>query len=428
MVSIVKQLPLTFIRKKIKCKKAGLVVHPEYSFFAASPDSYADPDGIVEVKCPYSSRHSNPQNLTLPYLDNTGKLKTHHNYYYQIQGQLEMTDREWCDFVVYTFHGIKIERIQRNREMYNKLKEFYYFYLLPSIVESKIDLPLEGKRWTTLTDICLLPSGLVNDPTYYKNISNTIGYTVAYFENIECPFHQDILIEDFDTLSKTKWLSNVVMDVTLAVLDSQSKFQLIAFNCSNIIFYNDHYTDCFLTSVTINKPMIAMPVLVNKNHWCLVLADIKNKQFQFMDPHGSTKQKTLKYLNKFLYFIQEYNKLHAVAKIPFTDWNIKIDTHLLQNDSFNCGVYCLYFFKQIINSKALTDEKCMEEITKELQFLLLHDASPMHLRCLFCARITDNTEDTMTCVACKRSMHIKCLRIKKIIQSPYYLCMLCQVY
>ena len=38
-------------------------------------------------------------------------LSPTHEYYYQIQGQLAVCEKEYCDFVCWTPHGMHIERI-----------------------------------------------------------------------------------------------------------------------------------------------------------------------------------------------------------------------------------------------------------------------------------------------------------------------------
>lgn len=40
-------------------------------------------------------------------IDGELKLKTSHDYYYQIQGQLHITERQNCYFVVWTSKGIQ---------------------------------------------------------------------------------------------------------------------------------------------------------------------------------------------------------------------------------------------------------------------------------------------------------------------------------
>lgn len=34
------------------------------------------------------------------------KLKTSHDYYYQVQGQLHITERQYCYFIVWTPKGV----------------------------------------------------------------------------------------------------------------------------------------------------------------------------------------------------------------------------------------------------------------------------------------------------------------------------------
>lgn len=48
-------------------------------------------------------------------------LKHSHKYYSQIQTQLAVTGREWCDLFVYTRHGHFIERIFVDEEHWAEL-------------------------------------------------------------------------------------------------------------------------------------------------------------------------------------------------------------------------------------------------------------------------------------------------------------------
>ena len=72
-------------------------------------------------------------------VDGSLKLKRNHVYYPQIQGQMAIGERKWCDFVVYTNKGISIERIPFNStfwesELLPKLTEFYTHCVAPEIV------------------------------------------------------------------------------------------------------------------------------------------------------------------------------------------------------------------------------------------------------------------------------------------------------
>ena len=81
-------------------------------------DPVAKSQGLLEIKIPYSARAITPEQacLTLPNFFcclNDGKitLKPNLDYYFQVQGQMGVTDMEWCDFVVWTLLGVSVERI-----------------------------------------------------------------------------------------------------------------------------------------------------------------------------------------------------------------------------------------------------------------------------------------------------------------------------
>ncbi|KAF0762637.1 Uncharacterized protein FWK35_00014743, partial [Aphis craccivora] len=82
---------------------------------------------------------------------NNGKqivqLKRDHSYYYQVMGQLHITRRQLCYFVIYATKWIHIEKIiydavlGKQKWLENVLRKFYIGCLLAEIVE-----PLYGKR------------------------------------------------------------------------------------------------------------------------------------------------------------------------------------------------------------------------------------------------------------------------------------------
>lgn len=98
----------------LNCDPCGLYIDEKLNFLAASPDGIINDDGILEIKCPHSIKAITPQdaaiNKTLKYLivskEGVIELKRTHHYYYQIQGQLHITKRKYCYFVVWTPKGI----------------------------------------------------------------------------------------------------------------------------------------------------------------------------------------------------------------------------------------------------------------------------------------------------------------------------------
>ncbi len=121
-------------KHSIKVSESGLFVSPCYPFLGASPDGLIGTEGIVEVKCPYNGRNSqiSPSKL-FPFLkqeDEKLELKRNHRYFYQIMGQLAISRRQYCLFVVYTHCDLFVQKIIYestffDQEMLPKLKDFY---------------------------------------------------------------------------------------------------------------------------------------------------------------------------------------------------------------------------------------------------------------------------------------------------------------
>lgn len=62
-----------------------------------SPDGYTEGGGLIEIKCPFN-RLNHLQNIVN--LTSADDLKRHSKqYYYQVQHQMYITGRPWCDFV-----------------------------------------------------------------------------------------------------------------------------------------------------------------------------------------------------------------------------------------------------------------------------------------------------------------------------------------
>ena len=145
----------------------GFHVSTSHPFLGASPDggvydpsNIGEPYGFAEVKCPFKHRNSTPeQACSDPHfccvLTSSGeiRLKKHHPYYCQIQGQMAIGVRPWCDFIVYTSKGVTVERVHYDKEFWEKdllpkLEEFYDKCVAPEIISPVhiLGLPLRDLR------------------------------------------------------------------------------------------------------------------------------------------------------------------------------------------------------------------------------------------------------------------------------------------
>ena len=101
------------MEEKIKCKIAecGLYIHPVHHFLGASPDfKIEDMNCLVEIKCfpllPMKKRLqkwiNNGEKVLKTFWKHDHKHMHHnHKFFFQIQGQLAVTNYDTCIFAVF---------------------------------------------------------------------------------------------------------------------------------------------------------------------------------------------------------------------------------------------------------------------------------------------------------------------------------------
>jgi putative phage-type endonuclease len=104
--------------KGVLVDEMGFIDHPSIQYFGCSPDGLVEKDGLVEIKCPNSKTH-------LSTLLN-GKIPT--KYIPQVQTQMAVMNRQWCDFVSFDPRlpedlQLFIVRVNRDDEYIAKLEE-----------------------------------------------------------------------------------------------------------------------------------------------------------------------------------------------------------------------------------------------------------------------------------------------------------------
>lgn len=148
--------PLTY-------QETGLVIREALPHLGASPDGlvycpHCIPyHGLIEVKCPYSFKDVHPKEAGLSdsffcFLDENKnlRLKKNHAYYYQVQGQMAITKRKWCHFIVWTNKGLEFETILYDEELWEnfmlpKLNTFFCSAVLPELFSDRVKRGLKLK-------------------------------------------------------------------------------------------------------------------------------------------------------------------------------------------------------------------------------------------------------------------------------------------
>lgn len=120
-------------------------MNPSCPWLGASPDRLVyNPEelayGVLEVKCPYSLRESEPDFLKshdfyLTFNENEEpSLNRDHQYYVQVLGQMALTECQWADFIVRSENWIAIERIWFDEEEWLRVKSKSGFILFQAYV------------------------------------------------------------------------------------------------------------------------------------------------------------------------------------------------------------------------------------------------------------------------------------------------------
>ena len=94
----------------------------------------------MEIKCTFTHQHKYTKdiaregNYNVHLLNGEVKLNQNCSWYAQIQTQLFVTSKTWCDFVLFTHKDIAVDRIYFNQEYFekclSKATEFFFKFLI----------------------------------------------------------------------------------------------------------------------------------------------------------------------------------------------------------------------------------------------------------------------------------------------------------
>lgn len=102
----------------VEVVSVGFLLHPLYENVGGSPDGLVGEDGLVEVKCPFNAAvHLTTLERGIPA-----------DHIPQVQGNIWVTDRKWCDFISYDprektlSRRLFVQRIERDDRFIKKLE------------------------------------------------------------------------------------------------------------------------------------------------------------------------------------------------------------------------------------------------------------------------------------------------------------------
>lgn len=147
--------------RSFKAENCGIFIDLAKPYLAASPDMLVNCEccghGTLEVKCPLQRPcvKCNPSICECP--ENCLKymhvkngclcLKPNHAYYAQIQGQMFISNRTYCDFFIYEKHATFMQRILKDELFWSKLVPsldfFFINYIVPKLITKSCELECE---------------------------------------------------------------------------------------------------------------------------------------------------------------------------------------------------------------------------------------------------------------------------------------------
>ena len=157
--------------RKLSVSEGGFFIDLTDPFLGASPDGLVSclchGEGLVEIKCPWTYRDLTiaeyaEKNESCLEKDQKGiKLKRKHSYFFQVQCQMHVTQRKWCDFFLCTTKDSHLERIPYDNELFmqciEKSKVVYKELVMPELFTRQLQSFICIEK-----DVKIVVSSLVN--------------------------------------------------------------------------------------------------------------------------------------------------------------------------------------------------------------------------------------------------------------------------
>ena len=135
-----------------KVSETGLTISEALPYLGASVDGLVNckicGQGLIEIKSPYTFKDrpaedyiKEANSVHFEYIGNKISLKKESKWHYQIQGQLAICDRKWCDLVVYTTVGNPyVLRIEFDQDLWKIMLEKLVFFYKNAVYPFLMDL------------------------------------------------------------------------------------------------------------------------------------------------------------------------------------------------------------------------------------------------------------------------------------------------
>ena len=147
---------------------SGLFINPSYPHIGATPDGLVSctccGDGVMEVKCPHCLTERDipdlvdePNFCLVSSESGSVQLSRDHQYYFQVQAQIYVSQKAYCDFVVWGPKSVHIEHVLPDSTFWEQCLEratqFYVLGVLPELLGKWYTLHPKSSTATTVIDL-----------------------------------------------------------------------------------------------------------------------------------------------------------------------------------------------------------------------------------------------------------------------------------
>lgn len=276
-----------------------------------------------------------------------------------------------------------------DEEIWNKKKKLKHTYFKRNVLQ-KMEREIYQNMKTNVEEkyVCNIPPWVdFDDSTITLPTRLESDYVVAKFKQ------QKLYYVSYDTLLPHKntmdmWLDNFLIDYVFKIFESESKIKfLLSYEVTNIIY--GHSVELY------NHTTFYMPIWHN-NHWMATLIDVKNESMEFFDPQHQNSRKALHFFNKINNYFNTNYKI-----------NLKLNknyTYVCQNDSYNCGVFIIYYALQLITNNSLNIPMNIENFRKYIAYKIFSTSDLPAKNCLYCGESAGD----LKCETCSKMIHRIC--------------------
>ncbi|GBM42901.1 hypothetical protein AVEN_240833-1 [Araneus ventricosus] len=213
----------------------------------------------------------------------------------------------------------------------------------------------------------------VKNPTATMLTINDIDLSFYMLKSLD-PYitvEEEECLKSVSSIFRKGWLYDSIIDAWNFLQTRKFKnLKAIESFISNLIFNQTSILEFSWIQEIANFDFLIIPVNLKSLHWTLIIANMKNKIFEYFDPLGYKPDRDTSTL------IRQWCMILNYLLNSDSHWQIVFPPHAKQIDTFNCGVYISSYVYRKFNGLSLTEDLnvdafraiMFEEITAGLNF------------------------------------------------------------